>query len=390
MEKKEKIIQICFCVIFIAIISVMGIITLMNNQKISKKEGRKLTTFPRITLSKLTKDDFYTDMTNAFADQLAFREDLIKGYYLFNFQRYVGDVIKGENNQLYLSPLIIENEEKYEKQLANISKNEISKVAKDVTDAGSKFIFISVPRKDVVMEEYLPDSYIKGTDAYLKHIDIIENNVSKNVEVWDAYDILKRNVQNPFYMTDHHMNIRGAYKIFEKLIQRVNEDGYKIKLGELEDEFTISKQVVNGSYNRKIGQSVNAAEEELNLTYNNDKLKYDRKDSGENVTTPIFGKGNTYASAYMGTDYPETVVTTNNKNAPNILYVGSSYTNILEALSVCKFNTMVSVDYRHNETGRSIVDYVKQYDIDYTIFICAQQTDSFSISLIKQHLGLKK
>ncbi len=390
MKNKEKIIQICFCVIFIAIISVMGIITLTNNKTLSKKEGRKLTTFPKITIENITKDSFYTDMTNAFADQLAFRESLIKVYYLFNLQRYVGDVIKGKDNQLFLSPLIIENEEKYEKNLVSVSQNEISNVANQVTEAGSKFIFISIPRKDVLMEEYLPDTYIKGAEAYLKYVDLVRKNVSDKVEVWDAYDILKESVDNPYYITDHHMNIRGAYKIFEGIVKIVNKDGYNIVLENLEDEFTVNKQVLNGSYNRKIGQSVNAGEEELNLVYNNKNLEYTRRDNGEQVTTPIFGEGNTYASAYMGDDYAETVITTNNKNAPNILFVGSSYTNILESLAVCKFNTMVSIDYRHNKTGKSIADYVKEYDIDYTIFICAQQTDSLSISSIKEHLGLKK
>ena len=390
MDKKQKIIQICFCIIFITIISVMGIITITNNKTVSKKEGRKLTTFSQITLKKLTKDNFYTEMTDAFADQLAFRESLIKGYYLFNFQRYVGDVIKGDNNQLYFSPLITENKEKYEANLANVAKNEMSNVAEQVTKSGSKFIFISIPRKDVLMEEYLPDTYIKGTTDYLNYVEIVKKNVSNKVQIWDAYNILKGNVQEPFYATDHHMNIRGAYKIFEEIVQLANKDGYKIKLGKLEDEFTINKQVLNGSYNRKIGQSVNAGEEELNLVYNNSNLKYVRKDNGKNATTPIFGTGNTYALAYMGDDYAETVVTTNNKNAPNILFVGSSYTNILESLAVCKFKTMVSIDYRHNTTGKSIADYVKEYDIDYTIFICAQSNNALAISSIKEHLGLKK
>jgi len=386
---KKKIIQICFCTVFILVISVMGIITLMNNKTLSKKEGRKLATFPKITLSNLTRDSFYTEYTDAFADQLAFREDLIKYYYLFNLQRYVGDIIKGKDNQLFLSPLIIEKEESYVKKLKNVSKNEMSAVAKEVEDNGSEFIFISIPRKDVLMDEYLPDTYIKGTEAYLQYVDIVKENVSSQVEVLDAYEILKSNVPNPYYTTDHHMNIRGAYEIFKNIVQRVNKDGYGIKLDSLENEFNIEKQVINGSYNRKIGQSVNAGEEELTLTYKNNNLEYNRKDSGKSVSIPVFGKGNTYASAYMGDDYAETVVTTNNKEAPNILFVGSSYTNILEALSVCKFNTMVSIDYRHNTTGKSIADYVKEYDIDYTIFICAQQTDSLSISSIKEHLGLK-
>ena len=388
MKNKERIIQLCFCGIVIIIISVMGILTLMNNNTLSKKEGRELTTFPHITLENLTKDSFYTQYTDAFADQLAYREDLIKLYYLFNLQRYVGDVIKGENNQLFLSPLIIENEESYIKRLTNIAKNEMSDVAKEVKAAGSHFIFLSVPRKDVVMEEYLPDTYIKGTEAYLKYVDIIEGNVSDEVEVMDAYKILKDKVENPYFITDHHINIRGAYALFEQIIQRVNKDGYDIKLGSLDDEFEVKKQVINGSYNRKIGQSVSAGEEELTLTYKNKQFEYTRQDNGKSVTTPIFGEDNTYASAYMGQDYAETVVTTNNEDAPNILYVGSSYANILEALSCCKFKTMVSIDYRDNKTGKSIAEYVKEYDIDYTIFICAQQTDSLNVYSIKQHLGL--
>lgn len=390
MEKKDKIIQICFCTAFILIISIMGILTLMNNNTLSKKEGRKLTTFPKITLSSLAKNSFYTEYTDAFADQLAYREDLIKLYYLFNLQRYVGDVIKGEENQLFLSPLIIENEEKYSKKLANVAKKEMSNVAKEVVNAGSKFIFISIPRKDVLMDEYLPDTYIKGEEAYLEHINIVKENASDEVELLDAYEILKGNVENPYYITDHHMNIRGAYKIFEQIVKRINKDGYNISLGTLEEEYKIDKQVINGSYNRKIGQSVNAGEEELTLTCKNTNLEYIRKDSGKLVNTPIFGTGNTYASAYMGGDYAETVVTTNNEDAPNILFVGSSYTNILESLSVCKFKTMVSIDYRDNTTGKSISDYVKEYDIDYTVFICAQQTDSLSISSIKEHLGINK
>jgi hypothetical protein len=48
---------------------------------------------------------------------------------------------------------------------------------------------------------------------------------------------------------------------------------------------------------------------------------------------------------------------------------------------------MVSIDYRHNNTGKSIVDYVKEHDIDYVIFICSQSDNPLKISSIKQQLG---
>ena len=70
------------------------------------------------------------------------------------------------------------------------------------------------------------------------------------------------------------------------------------------------------------------------------------------------------------------------------MFVGSSYTNILEALSVPSYNEMLSIDYRHNKTGNSIKYYVDKYDIDYVVFIPAQSNNSFQLSKIKLHLGI--
>ena len=390
--RNEKIIQICFCAVIILIISVIGILTLMNDNELSLKEGRELTKFPQINEKSLITDEFYTNYTNAFADQLEFSEDFIKMYYLLNLQKYTGDVVKGEEDQLFLSPLIIPNKTTYIKKLKKAITNDLNSVAKQVTDAGSKFIFISIPRKDVIMEKYLPSSYIKGTEDYVQYVEIIREQISENVDFIDAYELFKKNQDkyyDVYYQTDHHLNIRGAYQIFENIISRVNKDGYNIKMGNLEEEYEIESRVVNGSYNRKIGQSVTGKNEELVLIPKNTTVKYTRKDSGEVTTTPIFGDGNTYAEAYMGQDYAETVVDTNNDSAPNILFVGTSYTNVLESLSVYKFNKMVSIDYRDNKTGKSIADYVKEHDIDYTVFICAQSTSSLAVSAMREHLGLK-
>lgn len=392
MNNKERIIKICFCSIIIFVISIIGILTLMNNNDISLKEGRKLTLFPEITIGNLMTTDFYTKYTNAFADQLAFREELIKGYYLLNFQKYTGDVVKGADNQLFLSPLILKDKEKYINNLKNTIETDINSVAKEVVNSGSKFIFVSIPRKDVIMDKYLPDSYIRGIEYYLEYVDIINEKISQDITFVDAYELFKKN-QNEYYdvyyQTDHHLNIRGAYYIFNSIIDIVNKDGYNIKLEKLEDEYEIYSRVINGSYNRKIGQSVVGKKEELVLIPKNTDVNYTRNDNGETVDTPVFGDGDTYAVAYMGKDCAETVIDTNNDSAPNILYVGTSYTNVLEALSVYKFNKMVSIDYRHNLTGKSILDYVKEYEIDYTIFVCDQCTSYSAVETMKDNLGLK-
>lgn len=387
---KERIIQISFISLFILIISIIGILTILNDNKLSKKEGRELACFSMPTFENVLDGTYFTDVTNAFSDQMAFREKFITMYYLLNLQRYTGDVVKGENNELFLSPQIEQNESKYLSNLEKTTKNELNNVAKEVTDAGSKFIFISIPRKDVLMEKYLPNTYIKGTELYKKAVQAIQNSAAENVEVVDAYELLKDKVEAPFYKTDHHMNIRGGYAVFKWLVDRVNSDGNKIQIGKLEDDYVVKSQAINGSFNRKIGQTVKAGEEELNLEYIGKPVTFVRYEDGKLSDIPVLGEKNTYASAYMGNDMAETVIDTSNDDAPNILFVGSSYTNILEALSVYKFNKMVSIDYRHNTTGKSIADYVKEHDIDYTIFICAQSTGALNVSSIKEHLGLKK
>lgn len=389
MEEKLKKVKITFCIIFIAIIAVIGCITITNNNEISLKEGRELTTFPKVTINNLTDTNLYTDYTNAFSDQMAFRDSFIKCYYLLSLQRYVGDVVKGKDSQLFLSSQIIENIEKTKNSLKNVVEQDLNKVTKEVTDVGAKFIYLSIPRKDVVMDKYLPSTYYTGTENYLELLNVVKTNI-QNASVIDAYEVFKENdIYDVYYSTDHHMNIRGAYEIFEKLVEYINQDGYNIQVGDLEDEYIVESKVIDGSYNRKIGQSVTNKKEELNLTYKKDDVKYTRYENGKVSNDLVLGTGNTYALAYMNGDNAETVIETNIQDAPNILFVGSSYTNILEALSTYKFHKMVSIDYRDNNTGKSIVDYVKEHDIDYVVFIPAQQTNSFGVSAIKEHLGLK-
>ena len=47
----------------------------------------------------------------------------------------------------------------------------------------------------------------------------------------------------------------------------------------------------------------------------------------------------------------------------------------------------MSIDYRDNHTGTSIVDYAKEYDIDYVVFIPAQSNNSLNPDKIIEHLG---
>lgn len=386
MKNNDRVKKV-FCFMVILFMSVMGIFTIFNDNNYSQYEGRELVTFPKIKLSELMDDKIYSTLTDAFSDQMFVKNIFVKLYHMILPQNYLGDIVIGKKGQLFYEPLILEDDIEYVNGLRDVTINYMNKVADDVKNEGADFIFLSIPRKDVVMNNYLPNSYYDGGEDYLKYIDNINEVKSKNVHLIDSYEILKNNKYNSFYQTDHHINVRGGYVLFEEIVNYINEnEKNKIMLDSLENEYEIKSQIVNGSYNRKTGKAINSVPEELNLIPKN-SIKYTRYDNGEISNVDIFGKFDSYASAYMGTDYGETVVDTELDKAPNILYVGTSFTNVLESLSVTKFNKMVSIDYRHNETGKSIQDYVKEHNIDYVVFICSQSDDALKISSIKQQLG---
>lgn len=374
----ERIIKISFLFVFFSIILVIGIGTLFNNDKVSTLEKRSLATYPKFDEKSIFSSKFYTDFIEAHSDQLEFRNYLVKGYFLFQFQRYYGDVVKGENNELYASSMKRPSDSYYK----NL-ESAIKRVNREAEGLDAKFIFLSIPRKDAYMTNELPKSYNSSLDIYKKQVSIVKNTLKKNIIFIDAYDIFKESgIYNCYYSNDHHITPRCAYYLYKEIGNYTGVSSY-----ELDDMFYINKVVVNGAFSRQIGQSVRGKPEDLYLTLKR-KITYTRYENESISNKKVYGKGNDYESAYMEGDNAYTIVDTDVKNGKKIMFVGSSFTNILEAFSIPSYEKMVSIDYRHNKTGNSLSYYVKRNDIDYVIFIPSQSNNSFQISRIYEHLGL--
>lgn len=373
MRKVEKI----FVIVFFCIICFFLVTTLFNNQKVSWIEQRTLTTFPKFSINNLTNKKYYDELTNAFSDQLELREQLIKGYFLFQFQRYYGTVAIGEDNQMYTA-----SQKKVSDSYYDNLVNTIKLVNKESEKISAKFIFLSIPRKDAYMTKELPSNYNSSKEVYEKQVRIARDNLGKDIIFIDAYEVFKNNNQYYcYYSNDHHITPRCAYSLYNEINNYTQVSSY-----DLEKEFEIGQTIINGSYNRQVGQKVKHKAEDLYLIPKTN-ISYKRYEDEKLSNEKVFGKGNTYEDAYMEGDNAFTRVVTNN-NSKNIMFVGSSYTNILEALSVPSYKEVLSIDYRHNKTGRSIKYYVDKYNIDYVVFVPAQSNNSYSLDKIKLHLGI--
>ena len=374
--KTEKTVQKIFIITFLTIITFFMITTLLNNEKVSDVERRELNTFPKFKIENLVKKSYYDDLTSAFQDQLELRQYLIKGYFLFQFQRYYGDAVKGKNNQLYSAEQTKPSNDYYKnlkKQIENINtKNK---------ELNAKLIFLSIPRKDAYMTKELPKTYTSSINIYNKQVEITKQTLDSDITFINAYDVFKKSgIYNCYYSNDHHITPKCAYELYKEINKITNTKSYN-----LEEKFKINKTVVNGAYNRQLGQTVKSKPEDLYLTPKK-TINYTRYENDKLSNKKVYGKGNSYEDAYMEGDMAYTRIETN-KEGENIMFVGSSYTNILEALSVPSYNRMLSIDYRHNKTGKSINYYVDKYNIDYVIFIPGQSSNAYSLDKIKLYLG---
>lgn len=375
-----KFIKISFIAIFICVISAFFVMTVNNDNEVSELEKRNLQTFPEFSIEKLAGEKYYNDLTTAFSDQLEFRDLLVKGYYIFQFQRYNGDVVIGENDELYAAYQRVD-EDYYEDLKTNAGY--ANDVATEVIEAGADFTFLSIPRKDAIETENLPDSYISSEDSYLKAVGLLDEILSADIKFIDAYDVFKANDDvRAYYTTDHHITPRAAFLLYHEILKACEMKDYPV-----EEHYDIEKTIINGSFNNQIGQSVKSKPEELSMVPH-DELTYTRYENGEKSNMKVFQSRNTYEDSYMEGDHAYTVIDTGRDYLPNIMYVGSSFTNIMEAVTIRDFNLMVSIDYRHNETGTSIADYVKKHDIDHVIFVPSQSNDAFSKYKMKEHLGM--
>ncbi len=381
-----KKLRIGFIGIFIIVLFVFFAKTATSHKEISNVEKRVLANYPKFELKRLADETYYTELTEAYSDQLFGRGHLVKGYYLMQFQRYLGSVVEGKDGEMFSSIQTAPNYSDYEIELQGAAGG-LNELAEELKENDTKLVFLSIPRKDAYLVDYLPKTYTSSREIYEFGMDVLEDSLSDDIIVIDALKVFDDNKSdnNYYFKTDHHINVRGGQLLYKEVMNVISEDR-KVNIYELEDIYDIHSTTVNGSFNKQVGQSVKLSNEELYLSLKED-IPYVRYENDVESNLAIWGKGHDYGAAFMTGDRAYTRVETNRKDLPNVMYVGSSFTNVLEALTIPSVNRMVSIDYRDNKSGISIVEYAKKYDIDYVVFVPAQSNNSLNPDKILLHLG---
>jgi hypothetical protein len=81
-----------------------------------------------------------------------------------------------------------------------------------------KYMIIIFPNKSLYYKEYLPDKY---TIKYRPGLDIYKKKLGN--KCFDGYDVLK-NIDDAYYKTDTHINLKGNYNIYLEFVKKCNYD----------------------------------------------------------------------------------------------------------------------------------------------------------------------
>ena len=371
----KKKIQLLFIVFFILINGIIGVQTVFNNQEKSTLEKRSYTRFSDALKQDPLHKEFYDEVTTAFTDQVEYRESFIKQYYTLTNNVFhlseIGDVAIGKEHVLFNEAFVPKKNITQDiEKIATLINQQANEIAKN----GSQLIYINYPRKDAIMTNYLPTTYNNYHDIYQQYDQLLKNQLNDNVIYVNLMDILKDSDQTYYYAGDHHLNIKGQEELFQYLnsIMKGNQNPIHTL-----NDYQIEKVKMKTSFNRQIGYTEKEPLEDLYLYPKGWEYNYTRYENGQESDLDIMLKTKEY-TCFMAGDNAETKIVNHNATSDfKLLISGTSYLNSLEYLYIPSVSSFVSLDYRHNESGKTLIDYVKEVQPQYVLYSASSSVSSY-------------
>lgn len=257
MDSVKKFETRALVVLFIVAIWLPLLATFWNSAggSVNNEEKRKLAEFPEFHLTREGINKFPVDFTKYFDDNFGMRDKLIKLHsYIKAFFFGItptSRAILGKQGWLFLGDgnIIADYRHAHPFTEAELEHWRDTLVAKRdwLAARGIKYLFMVAPDKQTIYPEYMPDRFnrirpdscLDQLVAYLKqHSDI---------EILDVRPALlaEKAVVRDYHKTDTHWNERGAFVVYQQIMQRLAKDFLDIPVKTLAD-FNPVEETVEG------------------------------------------------------------------------------------------------------------------------------------------------
>lgn len=374
--------KILFILLFLGIIFTIPIATkLERNQKVSLFENRSLAEAPKPTKATVLNGEYFGAWETYLSDHIFERNLWIKAYTYLNLsvlgKSNINNIVLGKDG--FLLPFF-----DYGDKYAQIdSPDNLKKMAAQMKELqqhiegyGGSFCFIGIPSQ----ASYHRSDYPKHLLNYDQLFQDTEKTLFGSL---DTYGVPYLNMNTVFrakedteyyYKTDHHYNFDGAYRTYYEIIQKLQENpGLSISPPlEREDlDIVTLPNPFGGSRNRQIYYMF-PTDEQIQIAYPKNKVPYEKLTNGKPDQKLYYTKTNPEDminyGVYMGGDWAETVIKTNNNGLSKLLVFGDSFTNAIEPLLFNNFSETRILDLRYYNK-MSLYEYIDEYKPDAVIMV---------------------
>lgn len=376
MKRVSSILMSCF---FIGIIFVFGIIMLFKSDgKESEVENRTLMQKPSFNKNTLISGEFFRNYETYFADQFYKRDFFIKAYtqaQLLMNKTMLNNVIIADDHWLMEPPVTSVKRSTYRDSISKL--NDLAIYA---SDNNISLNLALVPHKKNALSFIYPESIKKsvGNEASQYFVSQIEPSI-RNIDVSKALlnDHNENQLKDMYFRTDHHWNMKGAFKAYQYIIDGLDEQLLQTDLKKPIDNYAM---VCNenarfiGSYNKKIFGLKDYDAEFLCGYYpknQSDLVKFNGVSSkGQTISEfkEVFGKSmnSNKTINYAGitsNDFAEIKFEYNNLSSINLLILKDSYANAIVPFIAKHFRKTNVIDLRHYHE-MNVYDYIEKNNIN--------------------------
>jgi hypothetical protein len=199
-------------------------------KEISQAEKRKLAVFPEIVPTMTGLTEFPVKFDIFYRDHFGLRDNLVRWYNIASLRLFQVSpspaVVKGKEGWFFYIAEGVFEDFNGMRQGAQIS---LEKHAATLTDRrdyfaglGVKYLFVPVPNKISIYDEYLPDRIqrVRGTTFYEQFTSFLERDRGFGNLV-NLYPVLRRNKQTEqlYFKTDTHWSNAGALLAFNQIMR---------------------------------------------------------------------------------------------------------------------------------------------------------------------------
>jgi len=348
---------------------------ILKDAKWSAVENRDLQLFQKPTLTTLFSGDWGELFEDYCLDQTAGREVLLRVYNAvqesFGMKERNGYVVGKDDYILMCFPdYTAADYAAAEASFGDAQLSAMLRMKEAAESYGGKLIYLNIPHKNDFLWEKFTENYENGHEMYtLCQNKLLEKVAAAGIDTVETEGVLREHEREYLYLkTDNHYTFKGAYYVYQALLEKINTllDTELTYPEWVSLDYTKIKGRMIGSYYAQLGDTGKDYGDYLEFGLPPDMPYYERYESGALSFLPLISK-NCHYNAFMSGNYAETVIKTEREELPSILYIGFSYKNALEVMSVYNFNEMHAIDPRYYEGN--LCDYIRENKIDIVVVV---------------------